>query len=1255
MRLFALMLAVFVSGCAESLSPDELEGEGPSLRTQQAALRQCSEGPWWDRCPSGQHIAWVTNDESCPSRYAYACEVDTSSFQACGLGCPYGYHSTRYDWTTSCYQRGGVEPNVTTCERNEWPRAFHMCGAGCPDGWHDEARDLDITCFTSTSSSNMTANATSCGANDGPAFTRCKTLWQSYCPGGYDKTAEYHDPSCDVFGASSPDTLNAVSCSRRPPKLSSVTLERDTVRGGAELTGRVLLDGKAEEMGATVTLTSNDSAAVPVHSTVTIPYRAYEVSFPIRTSVVPAQRTAKITAMFDGRTEEWPLTLLPLPTVSSVAVETFPSDTPPATIQGAVFLDGEAQGSTEVTLSSSNRDAASVPDSVIVPDGKRGASFTVTLSPVDVDTPVTLTASIDEVKQSTTLTVPVPPAIPPGPLGQAIFQDAGCNAHSLPATDNGSTGPVALPFPINFHGAVYNHAFINNNGNVTFEAPHDWTFAWDVALGGYFEPAESTIAAFYADVDTRGAGSNVVHYGEVNFGGHPAFCVNWLDVGYFNGHSDKLNSFQLLLVQRNDVGLNDFDIYLNYGSVQWDCVDNNIYCEWGGTTVTAGYWAVPVHGSTGFLYSYRIPGAWTRGTWLDNSGSPYSLIHSAHNSPLPGQYIFPIRNGDPATLGTLAGRVTDTASTPMAKALVEVCPVEPGLLCTTVTTDGAQGTYSVEWLPEGDYTITAFPSSRSNALPQTVGPVHVTTGATLTRDITLPPAMLMPPEVSLSPATTGDNGVSIVNYNDPLALSVPGCAGGTATYSVQGDPTVFASGPMREAPTGMYSALILPLSPNKGLARVSVNIACTSIAPQSVVFDIYIDPSNTVRTLQGRPVRDALVTLYRADKPEGPFTVVPSGSALMSPLNRTNPDVTDTQGRFRWDVIAGYYKVRAERAGCLSLSGAPYAESEVLPVPPVTDLDLRLDCPGLDDLTSPSSSASVSPPANAHGWNNTEVQVQLTATDDDSGVEALVCTLSGAQPGGIIMHGPGAEALIATEGETTVSWFAYDVAGNPEESHSLQVRIDQTPPSSGASVSSSANATGWYTGPVTVELSASDLGSGVEEIVYTLSGAQSGTATVSGDSASVPVSAQGTTTLTWHSRDLAGNEEPAHSLQIRIEMRTPTLSCEASPAELWPPNHKLIPVQVHAWFDNASPGLAGTVRLVSVTSNEPDSGLGTGDRPGDIQGWEPGTGDTAGVLRAERSAQGSGRTYTLTYQGSDQAGNVATCVTTVTVSHDQRR
>jgi uncharacterized protein len=68
---------------------------------------------------------------------------------------------------------------------------------------------------------------------------------------------------------------------------------------------------------------------------------------------------------------------------------------------------------------------------------------------------------------------------------------------------------------------------------------------------------------------------------------------------------------------------------------------------------------------------------------------------------------------------------------------------------------------------------------------------------------------------------------------------------------------------------------------------------------------------------------------------------------------------------------------------------------------------------------------------------------------------------------------------------------------------------------------------------------------------------------------------------------------------------------------------------------------------VSVTSNQRDSGLARDDVPNDIQGWTINTNDTIGQLRAER--YGGARTYTLTYQGKDLAGNTKNCSATVTV------
>ena len=113
-------------------------------------------------------------------------------------------------------------------------------------------------------------------------------------------------------------------------------------------------------------------------------------------------------------------------------------------------------------------------------------------------------------------------------------------------------------------------------------------------------------------------------------------------------------------------------------------------------------------------------------------------------------------------------------------------------------------------------------------------------------------------------------------------------------------------------------------------------------------FTVWIDPSGFVRTTKGLVLPGAKVALFRADAAAGPFAQVKSGSAVMSPANRRNPDVTDANGHFGWDVIAGFYRVRASLRGCTSPKKArqAYVDSKVYAIPPpVFDVDLRLKCP----------------------------------------------------------------------------------------------------------------------------------------------------------------------------------------------------------------------------------------------------------------------------------------------------------------------
>lgn len=106
-------------------------------------------------------------------------------------------------------------------------------------------------------------------------------------------------------------------------------------------------------------------------------------------------------------------------------------------------------------------------------------------------------------------------------------------------------------------------------------------------------------------------------------------------------------------------------------------------------------------------------------------------------------------------------------------------------------------------------------------------------------------------------------------------------------------------------------------------------------------------------------------------------------------------------------------------------------------------------------------------------------------------------------------------------------------------------------------------------------------------------------------------------------------------------------SLTASPALLWPPNHKMVTVTLSpAWS-----GTCGTAacRVSSVTSSEPEDGLGDGDTGPD---WSIGEGLTL-TLRAERAAGGLGRTYSIVVVCVDTAGRTVSKTVTLSVPHER--
>jgi hypothetical protein len=160
---------------------------------------------------------------------------------------------------------------------------------------------------------------------------------------------------------------------------------------------------------------------------------------------------------------------------------------------------------------------------------------------------------------------------------------------------------------------------------------------------------------------------------------------------------------------------------------------------------------------------------------------------------------------------------------------------------------------------------------------------------------------------------------------------------------------------------------------------------------------------------------------------------------------------------------------------------------------------------------------------------------------------------------------------------------------------------------------------------------------------------------VIGNTAVVNLSvALGTQTFTLTVEDGKGGKSSA-DVTIKVQDTIPpVLTVALSPSILWPPDHKLNSVTASVEVNDVCdphPKIA----LTSISSNEPDAGLGDGDTVNDIQGALFGTDDRLFLLRAERAGRGAGRIYTVTYQASDASNNTAFATSKVAVPHDQAR
>lgn len=227
-------------------------------------------------------------------------------------------------------------------------------------------------------------------------------------------------------------------------------------------------------------------------------------------------------------------------------------------------------------------------------------------------------------------------------LVNGLGGSAGFGENSLARNDDGSSSAIDIrsvfSSGLNFFGTTYNSLYVNNNGNITFASGRS-QYTPNVITANTSNPM---IAAYDADVDTR-AGTTTASSGGTSQGtdlvyydldaSNGIFTATWDDVGYYNQHVNKLNAFQIQLV--NQGGNGDFDIVFRYENIDWTTGDASSGSNGlGGTIARAGYSA----GNGVNYFEMRESGSQSAMLGLDTNQG---------NAGQVGYYKFLVRNGSP--------------------------------------------------------------------------------------------------------------------------------------------------------------------------------------------------------------------------------------------------------------------------------------------------------------------------------------------------------------------------------------------------------------------------------------------------------------------------------------------------------------------------------------------------------------------------------------------------------------------------------
>lgn len=182
------------------------------------------------------------------------------------------------------------------------------------------------------------------------------------------------------------------------------------------------------------------------------------------------------------------------------------------------------------------------------------------------------------------------------------------------------------------------------------------------------------------------------------------------------------------------------------------------------------------------------------------------------------------------------------------------------------------------------------------------------------------------------------------------------------------------------------------------------------------------------------------------------------------------------------------------------------------------------------DATAPVTQGAAAGTTAVNGWYTAQVEVTLSATDIQSGVDSTFYAIDGG-----VSQPYTAAFTISNSGTHTVLYGSIDRAGNVEYQQTMIIKIDVDAPITQAALAGTSNSDGWYTGQAQLTLSATDPQSGVDTSYFTIDGGSTHPY-----SAPFNIYSSGTHTVLYWSVDRAGNVESQKTIIAKVDATAPS-------------------------------------------------------------------------------------------------------------------